>query len=122
LEIGNQVAPNKSGEIMTSPDGTTWSLRSAPDTQRRHGIVWTNDIFVAVGSNSVITSGIFAAPTTTIPTTTTPASSPTTTVVSTVKKQDTLPVTGSTSSTLAIVAALLTAAGSVLVLRRPITH
>jgi LPXTG-motif cell wall-anchored protein len=117
LEIGNQVAPNKSGEIMTSPDGTTWSLRSAPDTQRRHGIVWTNDIFVAVGFNNVITSGIFAAPTTT-----TPASSPTTTVVSTVKKQDTLPVTGSTSSTLAIVAALLTAAGSVLVLRRPITH
>ena len=120
MEIGNQVAPNKSGEIMTSPDGTTWSLRSAPDTQGRHGIVWTNDIFVAVGFNNVITSGNFGVPTTTIPTTTTPASSPTTTVVSTVKKQDTLPATGSPSSTLAIIAALIAAGGAVLVLRRRI--
>jgi hypothetical protein len=45
--------------VLTSPDGVTWTARTAADTSLWHGLAWSGSLLVAVastGANQVMTS------------------------------------------------------------------
>jgi hypothetical protein len=44
--------------VMTSPDGITWTIRQATSSNTWNSTCWANGIFVAVGDNCAMTSGI----------------------------------------------------------------
>jgi len=56
------VAVSQSGtgnRVMTSPDGTTWTIRTSPQDNQWNSVVYGNGLFVAVastGTNRVMTS------------------------------------------------------------------
>ena len=117
--------------LLLSQDGNTWTSSQIIHGFRWMALAYAHGLYVAVDDGGkIMTSGVFAPPVATPPTeetadnnvspTTTVATS--TTVTAKVKKQDTLPETGSDSSTFALIAGLFIAGGAVLALRRRITQ
>jgi len=114
--------------LLTSQDGTSWTSHPVPAADWM-GITYFNGLYVAVdASGKVMKSGAFRQPEPPAETPSeneTAAATPTTVATATpvaakVKKQDTLPETGSDSSTFALIAGLFVAGGAVLALRRRI--
>lgn len=48
------VCGQSSGDAATSPDGVNWTSRPFPATTVGKGVCWTGEMFVAVGTNTVI--------------------------------------------------------------------
>jgi hypothetical protein len=47
------VAVGHTGAILTSPDGVTWTARTAPEANQWWGLAWSGSLLVAVSSNGV---------------------------------------------------------------------
>lgn len=59
VHFGNGVfvAVGQFGTILTSPDGTAWTVRASGTTKTLHGVAFGNGVFVAVGeSGTILTS------------------------------------------------------------------
>src|SRR5690606_5527398 len=55
------VAYDGTNRVMTSPDGITWTSRSAPEANVWYSVTYGNGLFVAVstsGTNRVMTSPV----------------------------------------------------------------
>ena len=50
----DELSPNRSGSILTSPDGITWTNANAPANYELSGVAYGANQFVAVGLNGTI--------------------------------------------------------------------
>jgi LPXTG-motif cell wall-anchored protein len=118
--------------LLVSENGDLWTDSEITLGSRWMGLTFAHSLYVVVDDGGqIMTSGTFTPPAVTPPTEETPtnnevtpsttvATAPTTTVATKVKKQDTLPETGSSSSTPLLLGSLLLAGGLAISLRRRI--
>lgn len=129
---GSSFVGTYGDRTLVSQDGENWTSSPIIHGGRWMGLTYQHGLYVAVDDyGKIMTSGVFAPPTeetptsnetVVAPTTTTMTAAATTTVTAKVKKQNTLPETGSGSSTPLLIGSLLVAGGLVIALRRRIAQ